>query len=77
MAGKPKAKKDLGKFYLVVVPQECITCGTCAAICPEVFFVDKSRGYARVSYSGEEPPEKIREALGQCPVGCIHAVEVG
>lgn len=55
----------------VVVEEECIACGACEEICPEVFQVNESLGFARVinPFGGSE--DKIQEAIDACPVHCI------
>jgi ferredoxin len=55
-----------------VVEDECIACGTCEEICPEVFAVNESLGFAQVMNPGGAPDEKIQEAIDACPVQCIH-----
>ena len=56
----------------LVVEEECIACGTCAEICPEVFSVNDTLGFAQVINPGGAPDEKIQEAIDACPVQCIH-----
>lgn len=48
---------------------ECIGCGVCAQICPEVFDLDEDAGKARVLRP--EGAECAQEAADSCPVGCI------
>ncbi len=67
----------MGKRYVVVVRQECITCGGCQGVCPEVFRVDKSVGYARVIRPAEGAADIIQDAVAQCPVHCIHVLDLG
>jgi ferredoxin len=56
----------------LVVEEECIACGACEEICPQVFKVNESLGFAQVinPFGGAE--EKIQEAMDACPVHCIH-----
>lgn len=52
----------------------CITCGTCEFIAPEIFEVTdicKVKADAPVSESVEE----IKQAIKQCPVNVIEAIE--
>ncbi len=49
---------------------DCIGCGVCVQICPEVFELDEEAGKARVARQGGTP-EAVREAVESCPVGCI------
>ena len=50
---------------------ECISCGHCSDVAPEVFRFagnGKSEAYNQ-NGAGEE---KIQEAIDSCPVSCIH-----
>jgi ferredoxin len=55
-----------------IVEDECIACGTCEEICPEVFTLNESLGFAQVINPGGGPDDKIQEAIDSCPVQCIH-----
>jgi ferredoxin len=48
---------------------ECIGCGVCAQICPEVFELDEEAGKAKVIRPGGA--DCAAEAADSCPVGCI------
>ncbi|MFA5020448.1 MAG: ferredoxin [Patescibacteria group bacterium] len=57
-----------------VISDACIACGTCEAICPEVFKVSEIEGkmIAHVLEADYEAlAAKIDEAIGACPVQCI------
>ena len=56
----------------VIVEDECIACGACEEICPRVFTLNESLGFAQVINPGGVPEDTIREALDACPVLCIH-----
>ncbi|MEW6657434.1 MAG: ferredoxin [Thermodesulfobacteriota bacterium] len=56
----------------LIVEEECIACGACVEICPEVFALNESLGFAQVLNPGGAPEEKIQEAMDACPVSCIH-----
>ncbi|MBM4295153.1 MAG: ferredoxin [Deltaproteobacteria bacterium] len=56
----------------VVVEEECIACGVCAEVCPEVFQMNESLGFAQVLNPSGGSEEKIQEAMEVCPVHCIH-----
>lgn len=56
----------------VIVEEECIACGACEELCPEVFQVNETLGFAQVINPGGAPEEKIQEAMDNCPVNCIH-----
>jgi ferredoxin len=55
-----------------VVRADCIHCGTCAQICPQVFQVDKSLGCALIINPRGASPLLIQEAMDNCPVQCLH-----
>jgi ferredoxin len=63
---------DLAERIPVIVEEECIACGTCEEICPEVFRVNESLGFAQVINPDGAPEEKVQEAMDNCPVLCIH-----
>lgn len=52
--------------------EECIGCGTCQEICPEVFELDEETGKAIVIQAEGGPEDLIEEAMESCPVSCIH-----
>jgi ferredoxin len=56
----------------VIVEDECIACGACVEICPEVFTLNDSLGLAQVMNPTGAPEARIQEALEACPVQCIH-----
>ena len=56
------------------VNDSCIACGTCEAICPEVFKIADANGVMKATvletdYAGLE--SKIDEAIAACPVQAI------
>ena len=55
-----------------IVEEECIACGACTEICPEVFILNESLGFAQVINPGGAEEDKIQEAMDVCPVQCIH-----
>ncbi len=58
----------------VWVEEDCIACGLCVEICPEVFVLkDISTVIDGVSYSDHEA--KIKEAAESCPVSVIKYTE--
>jgi ferredoxin len=62
----------MGERVPLIVEDECIACGACEEICPEVFRVNESLGFAQVLNPGGAPEDKIQEAMDDCPVTCIH-----
>ncbi|HQG33036.1 MAG TPA: ferredoxin [Deltaproteobacteria bacterium] len=51
---------------------ECIACGMCQDICPEVFKLDDAEMVAKVIKPQGGPEDLIQEAIDACPVSCIH-----
>ena len=54
---------------------ECIACGNCEAVCPEVFRLNENLGHSEVINPQGAPEEKIQDAIDQCPAQCIHWAE--
>jgi len=51
---------------------ECIGCGSCEEICPEVFDFDEDTEKALVIKPEGGPENLIEEAITTCPVDCIY-----
>ena len=51
---------------------ECIGCGSCEEICPEVFKMNEDTELAEVIKPEGGPEDLIEEAMETCPVECIH-----
>ncbi|MCJ7596334.1 MAG: ferredoxin [Desulfobacterales bacterium] len=51
---------------------ECIGCGSCHQICPEVFEIDEDIEKASVIKPEGGPEDLIKEAMGECPMSCIY-----
>jgi ferredoxin len=52
--------------------EECIGCGSCEEICPDVFVLNEDTEKAEVISPEGGPEELIEEAMEACPVECIH-----
>ena len=50
---------------------ECIGCGSCEEICPEVFQLNSDSGKAKVIKPEGGPEDFMEEAIESCPVSCI------
>ena len=55
----------------VIDEEACIGCNACVEVCPEVFVLNESLGWAMVMFPEGAPEEKIQEAIDICPVHCI------
>ena len=51
--------------------EECVGCGNCEEICPEVFRLNDD-DLAEVHDPEGATEDKIQEAIDICPVECIH-----
>ena len=59
-----------------IVNQEiCIGCGTCEAICPEVFHLEDGKSFVKKLADYAAYKEKIEQAVEACPVQCISLEE--
>ncbi|HEA65622.1 MAG TPA: ferredoxin [Desulfobacterales bacterium] len=54
---------------------ECIGCGSCEEICPEVFKLNEETDKAEVIKPEGGPEELIEEAIETCPVDCIYRAD--
>lgn len=57
---------------VVIDWDDCIGCGNCESICPEVFRVDEESGKAEAILAEGGPEERVEDAMENCPVECIH-----
>jgi ferredoxin len=67
-----KRKGDPMKRIVYLVKEECIACGLCQDICPEVFRLNDEETVAEVIMPEGGPEDLIQEAIDACPVSCIH-----
>lgn len=68
----PQERKERPLNKRVIIDEDkCIGCGSCEAICPEVFQLDSSRGKSQVIRPEGGPEDMIQEAMDACPVSCI------
>ena len=51
--------------------EECIGCGSCRDICPEVFQMNEATEKSEVIKPEDGPIDLIEEAMGECPMSCI------
>jgi len=57
---------------VVIDADECVACGTCVEICPDVFRMEDGDDVAVVIKETGGPEDQIMEAIDCCPVQCIH-----
>ena len=51
---------------------ECIGCGSCEEICPEVFRLNKKTEKSEVIKPEGGPEDLIEKAMVECPMSCIY-----
>ena len=49
---------------------DCITCGVCAEVSPEVFRLSDA-GYIEIAQLDTYPEDEVNEAITYCPADCI------
>jgi len=49
---------------------DCITCGVCAEVSPEVFRLGDA-GYIEIAELDTYPEDEVNEAIKYCPADCI------
>jgi len=52
--------------------EECVGCGSCEEICPEVFKLNPDTEIAEVIKPEGGPEDLIEEAVEACPSECIY-----
>ncbi|SHJ05528.1 ferredoxin [Desulfofundulus thermosubterraneus] len=52
--------------------EECLACGSCADVCPDVFQMNETLGFAEVINPQGASEDEIQEAIDMCPAQCIH-----
>ena len=57
---------------VVIDEEECVGCGSCEEICPEVFKLIEDTEKAEVIKPEGGPEDLIEEAMEACPSECIH-----
>ena len=50
--------------------ETCIGCGTCPALCPNIFYM-KDNGKADVKVDADYSANNVQEAVDACPVTAI------
>jgi ferredoxin len=53
------------------VTDDCISCGRCVEICPEVFEMGDDKAFVKVDTIPEEFQDAAQEAAGECPTSAI------
>ncbi len=56
---------------IVIEKEECLGCGTCAELCPDVFGLDEDEEKAFVKRADAVDEDCVEEAISSCPAECI------
>jgi ferredoxin len=51
---------------------QCIGCGVCVQVCPDMFVFDENSGKAMLKEHECDDDGQIKEAVDCCPFGCIN-----
>ncbi len=54
----------------------CTDCGSCIAVCDQVFYKNEESGYVGVRTFSEYPEDCVQEAISVCPEDCIEWEEI-
>lgn len=55
----------------VRITEDCISCGVCVDICPEVFDLGSDYAEVKLNPIPEEYQSDVKEAAGDCPTSAI------
>ncbi len=55
----------------VWVTKDCVACGLCVDICPEVFDLGPEAAVVKAEADIQAHAEQVRDAAEQCPVAAI------
>ena len=55
----------------VKITEDCIACGRCVEICPEVFEMGEQFAELKTGINPEKYEKAVREAADECPVSAI------
>ncbi len=60
--------------YKIEIADGCISCGNCAAVCPNVFELGDKARVKKAEVEGDDL-KCAKEAAEQCPVNVIHITD--
>ncbi len=58
-----------------VIEENCIGCGACQSICPEVFEVDGVSQVIKSEITDAEEKEAVVDAIESCPTSAIEEIK--
>ena len=67
----PEIESMQGERIKARVTEDCIACGRCIDICPEVFEMGEAIAQAKMDPIPEEFEAATQEAADECPVSAI------
>ncbi len=72
MLGPVSKEEKVMSKKVYIDEEECIGCGSCEEVCPEVFKLNEETDKAEVIKPEGGPEDLIEEAMEVCPVECIY-----
>lgn len=66
----------MGKSKIEIDKEACISCGSCAVICPEIFEMGTEDNKAYVKKVEIDEIGCAQEAVDACPTQCIVLIEL-
>ena len=59
-------------MFVMVDQDECLGCGSCEAVAPEVFEMNGDGKAEAPNEVTDAQKDSVEEAMSMCPVNCIH-----
>jgi ferredoxin len=71
------AKRKYFKEHLMkaTISDECVSCGLCVDICPDVFEMGTEFAQVKMTSIPEKFEDAVRQAADECPVSAIKVEE--
>ena len=66
---------EVEEITVYIDEEECMGCGTCEELCPEVFKLNLETEKAEAILPEDGPEYLIEEAMDNCPSSCIYYEE--
>lgn len=58
-------------LYVTIESASCVGCGSCEAICPDIFSINNHGIAHAISETTEQYRAAIKDAIKMCPTKCI------
>lgn len=67
----PHTKREQGAKGAKIDKEECLGCGMCVNLCPEVFELKNGKSQVKEKANLEKHKDCIKQAIDSCPVRAI------